>query len=202
VYQYSFNEPLSERYDAPSESDPWNWRGTRFRVIAGAEAAPPPLPELVRFQFRIAPADAATRQPALQGASFLLRVPSGFLVADFDSPDDDPLENVHLSRPSEGLQWFSFGQVGCGANFQTHPCMRTSVRFGALSAAGRFSGWAPSMPVEFPGENCPAKAAGAPAVQAPAQQPAGTRRLWVALSAVVVSAILAATLARRSRHLS
>jgi hypothetical protein len=166
-------------------------RGTPFRVVSGSEEERVPLPEQRGLRFFTGRADSGDPGSATQIATFELSLALGVLVADFGDADDDPLESLYFERRRNGTQLeFLLGSGFCDSNLLTAPCMHTRVRFGALSASGRFSGWTPWSELDFPGEHCPS-----PAIPGVAPPRGRSLVLWGALSAA--AALVAGWFVRR-----
>jgi hypothetical protein len=167
--------------------------GTPFRVVGGAEQAPIPLPEQRGLNFLLGPSDSGAGGVGSTGvlASFELSLAQGMLVADFGDADDDPIESLYFEPSRKGDRVvFLLGSGTCESNLRAAPCAHTRVRFGALSASGRFSGWTPSSEIEFPGENCALPIS--PGVAQP-----GWRLLAFCGALVVAAALIAGRFARR-----
>jgi len=145
-----------------------NLRDIIFRIRRGNEPKPPALPRVLRSSYFMrdrTPRDldspwAAEVEPSgpWKSARFELRIGNAMLVADFGRADVDPLDNLILApaRP-DGVHTFQLGVPGYGLPDADY-CTRSRVRFGALSAAGRFSGWTAWYAVNFPpreGGACP-----------------------------------------------
>jgi hypothetical protein len=160
---------------------------TSFTVEAGIDL-PVPMPELRGFRW------------AEASAVFELWLPKGMLVADFGDEDEDPMESIQLQGPRDGLYRFRLGSSACSSNLQVTGCMRSRVRFGALSGAGKFSGWTGSFDVQFPGQNCTA-AMGRAAVGSSAtpQRASSMNSLWLP-GAVLAAALVALAAGLWRRH--
>jgi hypothetical protein len=176
VYWLSFQSSISGRPDIvrrPIE--------TSFTVDAGTHSSVP-MPELRGVRW------AGTL------AVFELWLSQGMLVADFGDADEEPLESLQLEGPRDGLHVFKLGSSVCGSNLQVTDCLRTRVRFGALSAAASFSGWTAWQEVQFPGTSCAAP------VVTPGRAPS-TTSLWLPgiVAATALAVIALQHFRRRSR---
>jgi len=118
----------------------------------------------------------------------------------FVEEDEGPVESIWLERPRDGLHRVGLGSNMCWSNLVVTDCLRSRVRFGALSGAGKFSGWTGSYDVQFAGQNCAAAVRPAAAFSpvAPPIRPSSARSLW--LPAAVAATALVAIALQRFRH--
>jgi hypothetical protein len=118
-------------------------------VVVEAASTPPPLPVVTDLSYL----QTFGFSQAIRLAFFRLEHVSGLLVADVGEPDEDPWRNIspRFSEHSEHGFYFRLGVDECDANFrQADLGVETTVRFGQLDAAGRFSGWTSQYLVSYP----------------------------------------------------